>query len=121
MASLAPRRSEYRERKAGCATGREVRQLVFDVAILSAYHHQVRITLTLDDDVEAKLRAKARRTGQSFKSVINDALRSSLPNGGPATSKPFKVRARDFGELRPGVSLDNIGELLEQLEGPWHR
>jgi hypothetical protein len=81
----------------------------------------VRITLTLDDDVEAQLRAQARRTGQTFTSVVNEALRSTLPRSVPGTSKPFKVKARDFGELKPGVSLDNIGELLEQIEGPWHR
>jgi hypothetical protein len=28
------------------------------------------------------------------------------------------VKARDLGDLRPGLSLDNIAELLEQVEGP---
>jgi hypothetical protein len=81
----------------------------------------VRTTLTLDDDVDAKLRAEARRTGQPLKSVINEALRSSLQRNARGTSKPFKVKAKDFGALKPGVSLDNIGELIEALEGPWHR
>jgi hypothetical protein len=31
------------------------------------------------------------------------------------------VRARDLGALRPGVTLDNIGDLLEAAEGPRHR
>jgi hypothetical protein len=26
-----------------------------------------------------------------------------------------------LGALRPGLSLDNVGDLLEQLEGPVHR
>jgi predicted transcriptional regulator len=81
----------------------------------------VRTTLTLDDDVEAKLRSEARRTGQSFKQVVNEALRESLQRRTRRASTPFKVKPKDLGELRPGMSLDNIGELLEQLEGSSHR
>jgi hypothetical protein len=33
----------------------------------------------------------------------------------------FKVTARDLGNLRPGLSLDNIAELIEHVEGPLHR
>jgi len=81
----------------------------------------VRTTLTLDEDVAAKLRAEARRTGRPFKQVVNDALRASLQRRTSKASEPFKVMTRDLGELKPGVSLDNIGDLLEQLEGPSHR
>jgi hypothetical protein len=31
------------------------------------------------------------------------------------------VIARDLGKLRPGYNLDNIGDLLERIEGPLHR
>jgi hypothetical protein len=31
------------------------------------------------------------------------------------------VKARDLGRLRPGLALDNVGELLERVEGPLHR
>jgi hypothetical protein len=81
----------------------------------------MRTTLTLDDDVEAKLRSEARRTGRPFKAVVNDALRASLQTRSKKTSTPFKVTPKDFGKLRPGLSLDNIGELLEIVEGPLHR
>lgn len=81
----------------------------------------MRTTLTLDDDVEAKLRSEARRTGQSFKQVVNEALRASLQRRTRRTSTPFKVKPKDLGKLRPGMSLDNIGGLLEQLEGSSHR
>ena len=82
----------------------------------------MRTTLTLDPDVDAKLKALARRSGRSFRDVVNEMLRRGLnsPAARPAT-KPFRVRARDLGPLRPGMSLDNIGELLEQVEGPLHR
>jgi plasmid stability protein len=82
----------------------------------------VRTTLTLDDDVAAKLKSRARRTGQPFKDVVNETLRRGLAET-VAVSRhlPFKVQARDLGRVRPGVSLDNIGELLDRLEGPLHR
>lgn len=35
--------------------------------------------------------------------------------------EPFTVRPRDLGAIQAGLSLDNIGELLERVEGPSHR
>lgn len=82
----------------------------------------MRTTLTLDEDVAAKLRAEARASGRSFRDVVNDAIRQGLASRRVAeTAEPFRVTARDLGNLRPGLSLDNIGELLERIEGPLHR
>ncbi len=82
----------------------------------------MRTTLTLDDDVAAKLRAEARASGRSFRDVVNDAIRQGLASRRVAESaEAFRVTARDLGNLRPGLSLDNIGELLERIEGPLHR
>lgn len=82
----------------------------------------MRTTLTLDDDVAAKLKAEARKTGGSFRETVNEALRRGLavPRTAGARQR-FTVIARDLGELRPGLSLDNIGELLDRIEGPLHR
>jgi len=80
-----------------------------------------RTTLTLDDDVAAKLRSEARRTGRPFKELVNEHLRRSLNTPVKALgAKPFRIHARNLG-LRPGLDYDNIGELLEQIEGPFHR
>jgi hypothetical protein len=82
----------------------------------------MRTTLTLDEDVAAKLKSIARRSGRAFRQVVNETLRrglSSVPSR--STREPFAVNARDLGQLRPGLSLDNIGELLDQVEGPLHR
>jgi hypothetical protein len=82
----------------------------------------MRTTLTLDDDVAAKLRAEMRRSGRAFRDVVNDTLRRGLANQRAAVRKqPFKVSARDLGKLRPGLSLDNVAELIEQVEGSLHR
>lgn len=81
----------------------------------------MRTTLTLDDDVAAKLRAEARKTGEPFKTVVNRTLRTGLSVRSQATSlPPFKVKARPLG-LRPGFSYDNVWELIDQIEGPLHR
>lgn len=78
--------------------------------------------MTLDDDVAAKLKSRARRSGRPFREVVNDALRTGLAERpGASTRAPFVVKARDFGALRPGLGLDNIGELLERIEGTQHR
>ena len=82
----------------------------------------MRTTLTLDDDVAAKLKSKARRSGRPFREIVNEALRTGLAER-PVTSPraPFVVKARDFGAVRPGLGLDDIGGLLERIEGPHHR
>ena len=57
----------------------------------------MRTTLTLDEDVAAKLKAESRKTG-----------------------RPFRVRARAMG-LRPGINIDKVSALLDELEGPEHK
>jgi hypothetical protein len=82
----------------------------------------VRTTLTLDEDVARRLKAEVRRTGKPFRAVVNERLRAALaarPSAPPPP--PFVVRARDLGALRPGLSLDSVGDLLDAVEGPAHR
>jgi hypothetical protein len=82
----------------------------------------MRTTLTLDDDVAAKLKAESRRSGRPFRDVVNETLRRGLANRRVTASRQaFKVTARDLGRLRPGLSLDNVAELIEQVEGSLHR
>lgn len=83
----------------------------------------MRTTLTLDDDVAVRLKAEVRRSGKPFRAVVNEHLRLALSSRrtGPPPLPPFKVETRDLGALRPGLSLDNIGDLLEIAEGPLHR
>ena len=88
----------------------------------SAQHQDMRTTLTLDDDVAAKLKAESRRAGRPFKEIVNETLRNGLASRRVAAERPaFKIAARDLGDVRPGLSLDNVAELIEQVEGPLHR
>jgi hypothetical protein len=82
----------------------------------------MRTPLTLDEDVAAKLKAEMRKSGKSFRGIVNDTLRHGLvEKRGTSRRCLFNVEARDLGNLRPGLSLDNVGELLEQVEGSLHR
>lgn len=80
----------------------------------------MRTTLSLDDDVARLLSKETRRTGTSFKEAVNHYLRLGLMAAKQPVCKPFKVVPLDLG-LPPGLSYDNIGELLEALEGPTHK
>jgi hypothetical protein len=82
----------------------------------------VRTTLTLDDDVASRLKAEVRRSGKPFKEVVNERLRLALASRPDKQREPpFVIRPRDLGALRPGLTLDDVGALLEAAEGPAHR
>jgi len=79
-----------------------------------------RTTLTLEEDVAARVASEARKSGRPFKQVVNELLRFALNARRSATPAPFRVKPRDLG-LRPGLEYDDIGGLLEEVEGPSHR
>jgi hypothetical protein len=82
----------------------------------------MRTTLTLDDDVAAKLKTGSQRAGRPFRKIVYEALHRGLHNRrATARRRAFKVTARDLGNLKPGLSLDNIAELIEHVEGSLHR
>ena len=82
----------------------------------------MRTTLTLDEDIAARLRAESRRTGRPFKTVVNEYLRAGLAQGRAAkTAATFRVRPVHMGLPLPGRSYDDVSALLEQIEGPEHR
>jgi hypothetical protein len=73
----------------------------------------------LDPDVAARVKQAARRSGKPFKQIVNDLIRAGLAQSSEsAAAKPFKVEAVKFGGLRDGLSIDNINELLETVDGP---
>ena len=75
----------------------------------------MRTTLTLDDDVAARLE-RLRRNGRTLKEVVNEALRAgldTLEKRRPAARKTYTV-PMDLGELL--VPLDDISEVLDLLD-----
>lgn len=80
----------------------------------------MRTTLSLDDDIANLLNKEIRRSGVSFKEAVNHYLRLGLMAAKQPVRKKFVVKPRAMG-LPPGLSYDNIGELLDAIEGPLHR
>jgi hypothetical protein len=82
----------------------------------------MRTTLTIEDDVAAELDRLRRAGGAKFKDLVNEALRCGLREIAtpPKKRKPFRTRTFDVGGV-PVKNIDNIGELLAEIEGEWHR
>ncbi len=82
----------------------------------------MRTNLTLDPDVEAMREAHRRRHRLGPKEAVNEVLRRGLRAEleAPRRRKPFKTRAVAHGRaLIPNV--DDVGGVLEHLEGSFHR
>jgi len=79
----------------------------------------VRTTLSLDDDVASLLEKESRRSGASFKEVVNRVLRLGLMTANRPAHKPFVVKPRKLG-LPSALTYDKIEQLVEHLEGPKH-
>lgn len=76
----------------------------------------MRTTLTLDDDVVALLREETERSRRPFRQVVNQALRLGLRAGAaPESGRPFRTRPHSF-RFKPGVDLDKLGQLADELE-----
>ena len=73
----------------------------------------MRTTLTLDDDVAARLERLRRARGQSLKDIINDALRRGVDDLAwrPQQRDRFRTESVDLGRLRL-PSIDSVSEIL---------
>ncbi|MGH9408505.1 MAG: DUF2191 domain-containing protein [Vicinamibacterales bacterium] len=82
----------------------------------------MRTTLTLDDDVAARLKAAVKRQRRPFRSVVNDALRAGLAALGDRRRPKTAHHTTGFnlGASLVG-SLDNVEDVLLRVEGERHR
>ena len=82
----------------------------------------MRTTVTLDDDVLARLQQESRTREASFRGTLNDVLRDGLDVAERRRESPkgFRVKPRSIG-LKPGLSYDSISSLLVIGEGEDHR
>jgi purine nucleoside permease len=74
----------------------------------------MRTTVTLDPDVEKRLRMTMRRSGKSFKQVLNDTLRNGLLPPGRKPSSRFRQPTYDLGPAL--VDLTKANSLAAELE-----
>lgn len=73
----------------------------------------MRTTLTLDDEVAEMLRLEVRRSGKSFKEVVNEAVRDSLARRKKMAKLPrYVVKAYPMGTY-PGIDYSKTAEMLE--------
>ena len=78
----------------------------------------MRTTLTLDPDVAALAKRVQRERGQSFKELVNEALRRGLRAMAASPVQPgaYRTSAVDLGRCRIG-SLADVAEALAAAEG----
>ncbi len=83
----------------------------------------MRTTLTLDDDIVAALKERARRLDCTFKQVVNDALRRGLSESSEEEAEPpddgerpvVRVKPNHSG-FAPGVDPLKLNQLNSELE-----
>jgi hypothetical protein len=82
----------------------------------------MRTTMTLEKDVAARLEQVARKRRQSFKALVNEALRAGLAilETPAAPRTPFRTTGFDLGPSLVG-SLDDVEGVLARVEGESHR
>lgn len=73
----------------------------------------MRTTVTLDDDVAAKLRRLSREQGISFKAALNTSVRRGL--AATDAPRPYRLPTRRL-EAKPGLDLDRALALADRLE-----
>ena len=73
----------------------------------------MRTTVTIDPELQTRVRELARERGVSFRETLNDVLRRGL--GTQSTARPYEVRVRPL-DLRPGIDLDKALALAAELE-----
>jgi hypothetical protein len=74
----------------------------------------VRTTVTLEDDLVAKLRQVAHERNIPFKAALNGALRAGLA-GGQGAARRYRMPTHAMG-VRQGVDLDRALRLAGELE-----
>lgn len=82
----------------------------------------MRTTLTLDDDVAARLERVMAKRRQTLKAAVNDVLRAgldTLDSRRPAAA-PYRIKPFNLGRSLVG-SLDNVEEVLSRTEGEDHK
>ncbi len=84
----------------------------------------MRTTLTLDESVADGLKRLQRENpDKSFKQIVNDLIRQGLEISGVDTvsKEKFVVKPVQAAVHRPEFNFDNIGKLIETVEGDFHK
>lgn len=84
----------------------------------------MRTTLTLDDDVVRTVKEEMKEgEGKTFKDAVNNLIRLGhhfKKKSRSERKKPFEVQTFNMG-VYEHLNYDNIGNLLDEIEGPFRR
>jgi len=82
----------------------------------------MRTTITIEPYLGQKIKDHMKKTGCSFKQAVNYFLLLGVKEAQKQKGerKPFKVKPFLLG-MYPHLNYDDISELIEYAEGPWHR
>jgi hypothetical protein len=75
----------------------------------------MRTTLTLEPDVADRLREELQTANQSFKTVVNEALRRGLGMKKPRGRKRFTIRPHSSAFVA-GTDLARLNQMVDTLE-----
>jgi|SRR5208283_529626 hypothetical protein len=75
----------------------------------------MRTTLTLDDDLAGLLKQRARELRVPFKEAVNQTIRAGLSDASASSRPAPETIPHSFG-FRPGIDLDKLGQLVDELE-----
>jgi hypothetical protein len=74
----------------------------------------MRTTVTLEPDLETRLRGLAQERGTSLKDTINATIRAGL-EAGSVTAERYEEQTVDL-RVRPGVDLTKALQLASEME-----
>ena len=89
---------------------------VFDIISVHQYDAWMRTTLTIDDDIAARIEERRRTDGHSLKQVVNQLLREGLRSSErPPEARPYRTKTHKL-RLRPGFDAARLNQLVDELE-----
>jgi hypothetical protein len=80
----------------------------------------IRTTITLDEDVVARVKRESQSRGSSFRDTLNDLLRTALVSVDEKPRRVLAIIPVSMGH-KPGLNYDDVESLLEYGEGERHR
>lgn len=74
----------------------------------------MRTTLTIDDNIERRIRKRAAKLHKPFKAVTNELLRVGLEvqEQNETQPRPFKVKAKHCS-FCPGIDQEKLNQVLD--------
>jgi hypothetical protein len=76
----------------------------------------MRTTVTIDDKIAKAMKDLARKSGKSFKQVVNETLRAGVAASGARRHMPYRVKPGALGGVMPGINLDKALALADAIE-----